>query len=118
MLPLQLLQLGEFGFRNRKRQNASGHDFQFLTDCVNLDNFPGREIAYDRAAIGDALYDTFLFEFKKCKANIGAMGVEAITQILFDQAFPRVTPPEHNVLFQPRGDFFRRGALPAMRPSG
>ena len=117
VLPLQLVQLGELGFGNRKRQNARGHDFQFLADRVNLHDFLGREIAHHCAAIWDALYDALLFELKKRKPNIGAMGVEAITQILFDQAFPRVAPPEHNVLLQPRGDFFRRGTLASMQLS-
>ena len=92
VLPLQSLELGKIAFGDWKRQNAGSHNLELFAHRVNFHDFLWREIAHDRAAIGDALHDALFLEFEQRKPDVGAMGVEAIAQILLDQALPWVTP--------------------------
>src|SRR5262249_43598775 len=66
-----------------------------------------REIAHDRTAIGNTLNDSFLLKLEQSQPNVAAMRVEAIAEILFDQAFARVTPAKYDILFQAGRDDVR-----------
>src|SRR5215467_2144493 len=106
MLCLNLDELGKAAYANRKRKDAYSHDFELLANRVDFENLLGREIAHERAAIGNALNDTFLLQFKQGQPNITAMGIEAVAQVLLDEALARVTPTEHDVFFQAGRDHF------------
>src|SRR5262249_47304521 len=73
-------------------------------------------IAHDRAAIGYALDDAFLLKLEQREPYVAAMGIEAVAEILLDQAFARVTPAEHDILLQTgrddvRGRLFARAGI-------
>jgi hypothetical protein len=59
---------------------------------------------HHRAAVGNALDQPLFFKFKQREPNVAAMGLEKITQILFDQPLPRLAPSQYNVFLDTPGD--------------
>ena len=97
-----------------KRHDADCHDLQFFAHRVDFRHFPWREIAHHGAAVRYALDDPLLLQFEEGKAHIGTMRVEGVAKLLFDEALARMTPPEHDLFLEPRGDELRdRGATRA-----
>src|SRR5258708_6801835 len=105
---------------DRKRDDADRHHFQLFTNRVDFLHLQGRQSANQRAAIGDALHQALLFELEEGQPDVAAMGLEQVTKILLDQAFPRLTPPQYDILLDalcddegcrfPRGRWYLTGS--------
>jgi hypothetical protein len=109
------LQPDDVGGRHRKRQNPNCHHLEFLAHAIDLAHLPRLEIAYDRAAVRDALDDAALFQLEQRQPDIAAMGVERRAQVLLDKPLARMTPAEHDVFFELPGNHVRDRFAPVRR---
>src|SRR5260370_37573072 len=107
VLALQLIELGEVARIHGKRKYACGHDFQLLANRIDLRHFLRSEIPHHRAAIGNALNESLLFQLEQGEANVTSMRVEVLAQVLFDEALARVAPAQDDVLLEARRDDMR-----------
>src|ERR1700692_3889877 len=112
VLALDVLELVDVAAGDGERQNSNGHDLQFFAYGVDLRDFFRREVADHRPAIGNTLNNPLFLQFEKGEADVGAVRVELLAQILFDQALARMASAQHDVFFEAR-----RNALGGGRPA-
>ena len=99
MLALDFIEPVDVTAGNGERQNSNRHDLQFLTYRVDFHNLLRREVAHHRAAIWNALTNPFFLELEKSKADVGAMSVKLLAEILLDQPLSRVASTQHYIFF-------------------
>ena len=100
MLVLQRLEPDDIRLLHGKWQDAHRHHLKLRAHVVDRRHVLRREIAHDRAAVGDALDDPLLFQFEQREPDVTAMGIEVRAQILLDQPLARVAAAKHDVLLE------------------
>src|SRR5665811_1515549 len=63
-------------------------------------------------AVRNSLDDVLFLEFEEGEPHVGTVRVELLAEILLNQSLARVTPTQHDVLFQARRDDIGDGRLP------
>ena len=112
VLTLDVIELVDIAACNGEGQNSNCHDLQFLANRVDFCHFVRSEVAHDRAAVRNSLDDALFLEFEEGEPHVCTMRIELRAEILLDQPLARVTPTQHDVLFQARRDDIGDGRLP------
>ena len=111
MLPLQVLQPGDVGGGDRKRDDAHRHHLEFLAHRVDFLDLQRRQPAHHGAAIGDALDQPLLLQLEQRQPHVAAVGVEEVAKVLLDQPLARLAASEHDVFLDAAGNRHRRRDL-------
>src|SRR5216684_2358259 len=98
VLSLEFGELIEIAFGDGERKKADRHDLQLLAHCIDLSHLLRREVANNGATVRNTLDNSLLLELEQSEAHIPPMGLEALAEILLDQALARMAPAENNVL--------------------